>query len=66
VIPRLEGLHLTDEEAEDFVRTALAGSELASVEEHLLACEHCQRRVEALDRFVVDLRAAAMRVSLWA
>jgi hypothetical protein len=56
--PRLEGLHLTGGETEDFVRNALSGAALAGVEEHLLLGENCRRRVGALDRFVVDLRAA--------
>lgn len=55
----MQGVHLTDEEVEEFVRKTLSGSALASVEEHLLVCEYCRRRVEALDRFVADLRAAA-------
>jgi anti-sigma factor RsiW len=51
-------LHLTEDEVEDFVRKALSGAELALVEEHLLVCDSCRRRVEELDRFVADLRAA--------
>jgi hypothetical protein len=57
--------HLTDDAAEDLVRNALSGPALASAEEHLLLCENCQRRVEALDRFVADLRPATIRLSLW-
>jgi hypothetical protein len=30
-----------------------------------LLCEPCRRRVEALDRFVADLRPAARRPHLW-
>jgi hypothetical protein len=65
LVPRLEQPHLTDEEAEDFVRSALSESALAGAEEHLLLCEPCRRRVEALDRFVADLRPAAGRPKLW-
>jgi hypothetical protein len=65
VMPCLEEPHLTGEAAEDFVRNALSGPALASAEEHLLLCEHCRRRVEALDRFVADLRPATIRLNLW-
>jgi hypothetical protein len=64
-VPRLEDPHLTDEAVEDFVRSALSDSALAGAEEHLLLCEPCRRRVEALDRFVADLRPAARRANLW-
>jgi hypothetical protein len=65
LVPRLGEPHLTDEEAEDFVRSALSEPALAGAEEHLLLCEPCRRRVEALDRFVADLRPAARRPHLW-
>lgn len=65
VLPYQAGPHLSDETAEDLVRNALSGLALAGVEEHLLLCQHCQRRVEALDRFVADLRPATIRLSLW-
>ncbi len=50
--------HLTDEDVEDFARKALADPALARVEEHLLVCELCRRRVEDIDRFIADLRRA--------
>ena len=50
--------HLTDEDVEDFARKALAEPTLARVEEHLLVCELCRRRVEDADRFIADLRRA--------
>jgi hypothetical protein len=36
-------------------------SELASIDEHLLWCQHCLDRAEASDRFVDAIRAAGVQ-----
>jgi len=52
--------HLTDEEVEDFARSALAESRMAGVEDHLLLCEKCRSSVDELDKFVAFLRGAVL------
>jgi anti-sigma factor RsiW len=55
--------HLTEEEVEEFVRSALLDPNLASVEDHLLICEGCRGSVDELDQFVADLRVALDRLN---
>lgn len=54
-------LCLSDEELEDLLFRRLAGGQLEAVEEHLLFCPACQRRVKEEERFVRDFQAAAAR-----
>jgi len=56
--------HLTDDQVEAFVRDKVAGPGLARMEEHLLFCDPCQRRVEKLSHLVADLRAAVSAIGL--
>jgi len=56
--------HMTDDQVEAFVRDKVAGPALARMEQHLLLCDPCQRRVEKLSRLVADLRAAVSAIGL--
>jgi hypothetical protein len=44
-------IHLPEEALEDYAFGRLARAELANFEGHLLACEHCQKRLDAEDNF---------------
>jgi hypothetical protein len=44
-------IHLPEEALEDYAFGRLARTELANFEGHLLACEHCQERLDAEDNF---------------
>lgn len=51
--------HVTDEELEQYALDRLEEDDAAPVEEHLLFCEDCRNRLQAMDEYV-----AAMRVAL--
>lgn len=52
------GPHLAEQRLEDFARKTLPERALEAVEEHLLVCELCRRRLDEIDRFMAGLRAA--------
>lgn len=54
--------HIGEERLEAYSARALAGEELARVEEHLLFCEICQDQLEPVERYVQAMRSAAMRI----
>jgi hypothetical protein len=51
--------HTTDDLVERYSMGGLEGEALAEVEEHLLRCAPCRRRVQAADDFLATFRAAA-------
>lgn len=53
----LEG-HPSDDELEQYSLGRLGDDRVAPLEEHLLVCEACRRRVEEFDEFVAVMRAA--------
>jgi hypothetical protein len=54
--------HVEEERLEAYAMNLLAGDELASVEEHLLFCETCQGQMQAIERYVLAMHSAALRV----
>ena len=54
--------HIEEKQFEAYAMNQLGGSELASVEEHLLFCETCQDKLEAVERYVLAMRSAATRI----
>jgi anti-sigma factor RsiW len=51
--------HFDDEEMESYSRGVLAPAREALLEEHLLICSDCQRRVAKSDDYVRAMRRAA-------
>ena len=54
--------HPTEDDLEEFVFSRLNGAELERLEEHLLGCETCRRRLAETEVFVASTRAAARKV----
>jgi hypothetical protein len=54
--------HIREERLEAYSANLLAGDELDRTEEHLLVCETCQDRLNAVERFGRAMRSAAMRI----
>ena len=54
--------HISDDDLERYAIGTLPETELAPLEEHLLICSDCRDRLEATERYVVAMRAAAARV----
>jgi anti-sigma factor RsiW len=50
--------HLSDHAAEAFALGKLAEEQLAPLEEHLLLCGSCRRKVEEWDEFIQVARVA--------
>lgn len=55
---------LTGQEIEDFLMNRLSGVSREAVEEHLLLCESCLKRVEEEERYIDALRGAAERIEV--
>ncbi len=55
---------LSEQEIEDFLFQRLSGVSREAVEEHLLFCEDCQRRVEEEEKLIEAMRGAAERLEL--
>ena len=55
--------HAPDESLEAYVMGALAAAECFKLEEHILWCGHCQRRLEESAAFVEAIRAALARTA---
>ncbi len=53
---------LTGQEIEDYLFNRLSGVTREAVEEHLLMCAECQKRVEEEERYIDAVRAAAGRL----
>ena len=51
--------HLTTKVLEEYLLGRVVEPELTGVEEHLLWCQECIDRAEALERFIARLGAAA-------
>ena len=58
-----DGQHLTTEELEEHHFGRIAEPDLTRVEEHLLWCQHCIERAEAIDRFVARIQNGIIRGS---
>ena len=54
--------HASDELLESYAMGSLAEPELGEVEEHLLACSHCQQQLKETDDYVAAMRDAAARL----
>ncbi len=55
----MAGHHIADDDLERYSLGTVTGEvELAQIEEHLLACASCLKRVEAVRTFVYTFRAA--------
>ncbi len=54
--------HASDELLEGYAMGSLIEPELAEVEEHLLACSHCQQQLKEIDDYVAAMRNAAARL----
>ncbi|MGA2186739.1 MAG: hypothetical protein ABSH47_27310 [Bryobacteraceae bacterium] len=54
-------MHIAEETLELLALGRLPERDLSDAEEHLLICEGCRERLEAMDRFTAALRAATMR-----
>ena len=55
--------HVSEEVLEKYVMGRLSEQDCAPVEEHLLVCETCQCRLEAVDEYIRIVRAACTIVS---
>ncbi len=51
--------HFNDEELESYSLGKISGNHLARLEDHLLLCSTCQKRVEESDAYVHAIRSAA-------
>jgi anti-sigma factor RsiW len=54
--------HFGEEASERYSMGTLSGEEAEQIEEHLLICGACRRRVAASDTYVAAMRHAAARV----
>lgn len=54
--------HIEEERLESYALNALGEEKAAIVEEHLLICETCQHRLDAMDRYTRAMQSAARRV----
>ncbi|MDR3699393.1 MAG: hypothetical protein P4L56_07140 [Candidatus Sulfopaludibacter sp.] len=54
--------HLVEEEIERYSLAASAEPELSQVEEHLLLCASCRKKVETSDVYVNSMRRAAAQI----
>ncbi len=57
-----EGSHPSEDDLEEYVFGRLEGDTLDEVEEHLLLCEDCRRRLTETENFVASTRAAARKM----
>lgn len=57
-----EGSHPSEDDLEEYVFGRLEGDALDEVEEHLLLCEDCRRRLTETENFVASTRAAARKM----
>lgn len=56
------GSHPSEDDLEEFVFGRLDGLDLELLEEHLLACEGCRKRLTETENFVASTRAAARKM----
>jgi len=54
--------HFDEEATERYSMGTLSGEEAEKIEEHLVICEACRRRVAGSDAYVAAMRRAAARV----
>jgi len=54
--------HLSDEATEEYVMGRVPEDRLGPLEEHLLVCEHCRRKVEKEEEYRGVIRAALQKV----
>lgn len=54
--------HLEEDQFEAYAMHVMSGDELDCVEEHLLFCEACQDRMQAVESYVKAMRGAALRI----
>lgn len=57
-----DGSHPTEDDLEEFVFGRLRDGALDEIEEHLLICEGCRRRLTETENFVASTRAAARKM----
>ncbi len=58
VMPNSLGSHPSDDELEQYSLGRLGDEQATPLEQHLLLCENCRRRVEEFDEFVAAMRTA--------
>ncbi len=58
------GSHFTEEILELYALGQLPEATIASVEEHMLVCEHCQARLEQVDQFLSITATAARELRM--
>lgn len=58
VMPNSLGTHPSDDDLEQYSLGRLGEEQSTPLEEHLLVCDACRRRVEEFDEFVAVMRAA--------
>jgi anti-sigma factor RsiW len=56
------GRHFDDDEAERYSLGTISKDEQPALEEHLLICESCRRRVAESDQYVAAMRSAAAQM----
>jgi anti-sigma factor RsiW len=54
--------HLIDDSLEQYVLLTLPESDLQAVEEHLLTCAKCRRRLQETEEYIAAMRLAAARL----
>jgi len=54
--------HINEDDLEKYGMQTLPEAELAPLEEHLLICAECRDRLEATERYVAAIRAAAAKL----
>ena len=52
----MDVMHIDDHDLERYVLRMVEEPELGKIEEHLLWCQHCLNRIEAIERFVKAMR----------
>ena len=57
----LSSRHLSTDELEEFHFGRIQGPELRCISEHLEWCLECSERMEAVEHFIMLIRAAAIR-----
>jgi uncharacterized CHY-type Zn-finger protein len=53
------GIHLCEEELEEYAFNRLLEGEMAVVEEHLLVCGVCRKALQTVDEYILLMKLAA-------
>jgi anti-sigma factor RsiW len=54
--------HVSEDDLERYAMRFLPAPESEQLEEHLLVCQSCRDRLEATDRYVAAMKAAAGKI----